>query len=160
MSLLEQMQEFRGRSEPQEAVDLHFQRNVAAIEAVLRKYVRFDAAVAVAVSDLWPPNVASPIKHLFAWAVLLGLKSDSNDAQAIETHEDFARFLAELYAAWPEFPTLEDCSIEADWGQVRVPLGDSYVPMFYGSCIERLPDFVQAFRMTHAGNQLALADMD
>lgn len=159
-SLLKQMKEFRGSSEQQAEVDAHFQRDVAAVEAVLRKYVRLDAAVALAVSDLWPANVASPVKHMFAWAVLLGLQSDSDDAQSIQTQEDFARFLAELYAAWPEFPMLEDCSIEADWGQVRVPLGDSYVPMFYGSCVERLPDFVQAFRITHAGNQAALADMD
>lgn len=159
-SLLKQMQEFRGSSEQQAEVDAHFQRDVAAVEAVLRKYVRFDAALALGVSDLWPPNVTSPVKHLFAWAVLLGLESDSDGAQPIQTYEDFARFLTELYAAWPEFPMLEDCSIEADWGQVHVPLGDSYVPMFYGSCVERLPDFVQAFRITHAGNQAALADMD
>ncbi|MGC4090838.1 MAG: hypothetical protein QM756_23785 [Polyangiaceae bacterium] len=159
-SLLKQIQDFRFRSEQQEEVDLHFQRDVVAVEAVLRKYVRFDAALALAISDLWPPNVASPVKHLFAWAVLLGLESDSDGAQSMQTYEDFARFLTELYAAWPEFPMLEDCPIEADWGQVRVPLGDSYVPMFYGSCVERLPDFVQAFRITHAGNQAALADMD
>jgi len=154
--LLKQMQEFRGSSE----VDERFQRDVAAVEAVLRKYVRFDAALALNVSDMWPLNVASPIKHLFAWAVLLGIERDSDGAQPVQTYEDFARFLSELYAAWPEFPMLEDCSIEADWGQVHVTLGDSYVPMFYGSCVERLPDFVQAFRITHAGNQSALADMD
>jgi hypothetical protein len=159
-SLLKQMLEFRGSSERQAEIDLHFQRDVAAVEAVLRKYVPFDAAVALAVSDLWPQNVAGPIKHLFAWAVLLGLQSDSNDPQLIQSYQDFARFLTELYAVWPQFPTLEDCSIEADWGQVRVPLGDGYVPMFYGSCVERLPDFVQAFRITYASNQAALADMD
>lgn len=159
-SLLKQMQDFRFKSEQQEEVDLHFQRDVVAVVAVLRKYERFDAAVALAISDLWPPNVASPVKHLFAWAVLLGLESESDGAQSMKTYEDFTRFLTELYAAWPEFPMLEDCSIEADWGQVHVPLGDSYVPMFYGSCVERLPDFVQAFRITHAGNQSALADMD
>lgn len=158
--MLKQMQEFFGRSERQEEIDLRFQRDVVAVETVLRRYVRIDVAVAIAVSDLWPPNVASPVKHLFAWAVLLGLQSDSNDAQSIQTYEDFTRFLAELHAAWPEFPTLEDCPIEGDWGQVRVALGDNYVPMFYGSCVERLPDFVQAFRITHAGNQAALADMD
>lgn len=159
-SLLKQMQDFRFKSEQQVEVDLHFQRDVVAVEAVLRKYVRFDAAVALAMSDLWPPNVASPVKHLFVWTVLLGLESDSDGAQSMQTYEDFARFLTELYATWPEFPMLEDCSIEADWGQVHVPLGDSYVPMFYGSCVERLPDFVQAFRITHADNQAALADMD
>lgn len=159
-SLLKQMQRFRGSSEQEAAVDAHFQRDVSAVEAVLRKYVRFDAAVALGVSDLWPLNVASPVKHLFAWAVLLGLERDPDAARSIQTYEDFKSFLTELYAAWPEFPMLEDCSIEADWGQVRIPLGDGYVPMFYGSCVERLPDFVQAFRITHAGNQAALADMD
>ena len=134
-SLLKQIQEFRSSSAQQEEADQNFQRDVAAVEGVLRSYIRFDAAVALAISDLWPPNVTSPVKHLFAWAVLLGLQSDSNDAQSIQTHEDFARFLTELYAAWPEFPMLEDCAIEADWGQVRVSLGDSYVPMFYGSCV-------------------------
>lgn len=158
--LLKQMQEFHGRSERHEEAELHFQRNVVAVEEVLGKYVRFDTAVALAVSDLWPPNVASPIKHLFAWAIFLGLQSESNDARPIQTHEEFAGFLAELYAAWPAFPMLEDCLIEADWGQVRAPLGDDYVTIFYGSCIERLPDFVQAFRITHAGNAAALADMD
>lgn len=158
--LFKQMHAFHSSSEQQVEVYAHFQRDVAAVEAVLRKYVRFDAALALSVSDLWLPNVASPVKHLFAWAVLLGLESDSDDAQSIQSYEDCARFLTELYSAWPEFPTLEDCSIEADWGQVRVLLGDSYVPMFYGSCVERLPDFVQAFRITHAGNQAALADMD
>jgi hypothetical protein len=159
-SLLKEMREFRDSSERQAEVDAAFQREVAAAEAVLRKYVRFDAAVALSVSDLWPPNVASPVKHLFAWAVLLRLESDSDSAQSIHTYEEFSRFLSELYAAWPAFPTLEDCSLEADWGQIRVRLGDSYAPMFYGSCVERLPDFVEAFRITYAGNQAALVDMD
>ena len=159
-SLIKQFCESRGRSEQQAEVDARFQSDVAAVEAVVRRYVRFDVTLALSVSDLWPPNVASPVKHLFAWAVLLGLQRDEGDAQSIQTYEDFARFLTELYAAWPEFPMLEDCTIEADWGQVRVPLGDSYVSMFYGSCVERLPDFVQAFRITHADNQAALADMD
>jgi len=55
---------------------------------------------------------------------------------------------------------LEDFVPETDWGQVQVRLGDEFVPMFYGSCIERTPDFVEAFRITRASNQPALADMD
>lgn len=157
---LEQTPKFHDKSERKAEMDPHFQRGVKAVEAVLRKYVRFDSALALNVSDLWPSNVASPVKHLFAWGVLMGLESDSDDAQSIQTYEGFASFLTELYAAWPRFPMLEDCSIEADWGQIKVPLGDEYVPMFYGSCVERLPDFVQAFRVAHAGNQEALADMD
>jgi hypothetical protein len=159
-ALLSELQAFRGSSERQAEVDGRFKRDVEAVEAVLGKYVRADAAVALGVSDLWLPNVASQVKHAFAWAVLLGLDGELEDAQPIATYEEFSRFVSELYTAWPNFPTLEDFSPEADWGHVRVRLGDSYVPMFYGSSIERLPDFVEAFRITHAGNEAALGDMD
>lgn len=158
--LLKEMQPFRDSPERHAQVDDRFQRDVSTIADVLRKYARFDAAVALGVSDLWPPNVSSPIKHLFAWAVLLGLDSELESPQSITTYADFTRFISEIYAVWPSFPMLEDFSPEADWGQVKVRLGDDYVPMFYGSCIERLPDFVQSFRITHAGNSAALADMD
>ncbi len=158
--LLKEMQSSRGSSERYAQVEAHFQRDVSAVKGVLRKYALFDAAVALGVSDLWPPNVASPVKHLFACAVLLGLDSELESPQSIKTYADFSRFVADLYSAWPSFPMLEDFSPDADWGQVRVRLGENYVPMFYGSCIERLPDFVQAFRITHAGNGVALADMD
>ena len=150
----------RDHSEQHTQAEADFQRDVSAVEGVLHKYARFDAAIALGVSDLWPPNVASPVKHLFAWSVLLGLDSDPESPQSIKTYEDFRHFAAKLYSAWPSFPTLEDFSPEADWGQVRVRLGENYVPMFYGSCIERPPDFVEAFRITKAGNAAALADMD
>ncbi|TWG40803.1 hypothetical protein ATF69_0470 [Acidovorax delafieldii] len=107
-SLSKHRWEFSGRSKQQAESDVRFQRDVAAVEAVLCKYVRFDVALALSVSDLWPPNVASPVKHLFAWAVLLGIQGDESNAQPIQTYEDFTRFLTELYAVWPEFPMLED----------------------------------------------------
>src|SRR5690606_32305230 len=69
-------------------------------------------------------------------------------------------FTEALYAAWPEFPMLEDFSPEADWGQTKVGLAQDFVPMFYGSCIERTPDFVEAFRITYAHVPEALAHMD
>ncbi|WP_231638306.1 hypothetical protein [Piscinibacter sakaiensis] len=158
--LIKEMQAFRGRPERHAEVEAHFLKDVAAVEGLLRQYARLDASVALGVSDLWPPNVASPVKHVFVWAVLLGLESEPSSPQRIETYEDFSRFATAIYAACPSFPSLEDFSPEADWGQVRARLGDGYVPMFYGSSVERLPDFVKAFRITHAGNGLALADMD
>lgn len=158
--LLRDMQAFRDRAGRGAEIEAQFQRDVNAVREVLRKYARLDAAVAIGVSDLWPANVASPVKHIFAWAVLLGMDPDSENAQGITTYEAFSRFASELYEAWPDFPMLEDFAPEADWGQVKVRLGENYVPMFYGSCIERVPDFVQAFRITHAGSEAALADMD
>lgn len=142
------------------SVEKRFAQDVARVENVLRKYVRIDAAIALGVSDLWPQNAASPVKHLLAWAVLLGLDPVCKGLRPINTYADFRQFAEELYGGWPSFPMLEDFSPEADWGQIRIRLGSEYVPMFYGGPVERTPDFVEAFRITQAGNTAALADMD
>lgn len=137
-----------------------FQERVVETRAVLGRYRRIDTAIALSVSDLWPANTASPIKHIFAWDVLLDLGQSDPDAQPIASYAEFQAFAKALYAAWPDFPSLEDFAPEADWGQTRVCLGLDFVPMFYGSCIERTPDFVEAFRITYADHPEALAHMD
>lgn len=78
----------------------------------------------------------------------------------IVTYADFKTFAKSLYEIWPEFPMFEDFSPEADWGHTKVSLGRDFVPMFYGSCIERTPDFVEAFRITYAHVPEAMAHMD
>ncbi|MEZ8108913.1 hypothetical protein ACED56_07505 [Vibrio splendidus] len=137
-----------------------FAQKRSQMRLFLEKYRRIDAAVAIGVSELWPQNVASSVKHSFTWMTLLGIKNSSLSSRAISTYDEFKEFTTELYKIWPEFPTLEDFSPEADWGQVKVGLGTEFVPMFYGSCIERTPDFVEAFCITNAGNTKALAYMD
>lgn len=137
-----------------------FQEHVDATRKVLRKYKRLDAAIALGVSELWPANAGSPVKHIFAWAILIGLPDDEESGMAIANFADFRAFSEALYAAWPEFPMLEDFSPEADWGATKTSLGQAFVPMFYGSCIERTPDFIEAFRITYADVPEAQAHMD
>ena len=158
--MLKNLLQARGTDSRREAVEKEFAQHVTAVRAVLKRYEPFDAALAIAVSDLWPANVASPIKHILSWAILAGMEHVSGDALRITTYEEFKAFAEALIAAYPDFWMLEDFIPEIDWGQVRVPLHDELVPMFYGSCIERTPDFVEAFRITHASNEEALADMD
>ncbi len=140
--------------------DKKFQEQLQTTRDVLRRYRRVDVAVALCVSDLWPANVGSIVKHIFAFEQLLGMKTNGPEDSAIATYEEFSTFTQALYAAWPEFPMLEDFIPEADWGQVRVRLGSEFVPMYYGSCIERTPDFVEAFRITYADSPQALEQMD
>jgi hypothetical protein len=137
-----------------------FAQHVANVQRVLDRFEPLDVALAIAVSDLWPANAASPVKHILAWVILVQLEHVSEDRQHINTYEEFKSFAEDLIAAYPDLPMLEDFVPETDWGKVRVPLHDEFVPMFYGSCIERTPDFVEAFRITHAGNEQALADMN
>lgn len=133
---------------------------VEPVRALLRQYVRLDAAIALSISELWPANTGSPIKHIFAWCVLLDLPHAPQQGMPIDSYADFKAFVEALYEVWPEFPMLEDFSPEADWGQTKVRLGQDFVPIFYGSCIERTPDFVEAFRITYAHVPGAQAHMD
>lgn len=137
-----------------------YYKRFEAVRALLRQYDRLDAAIALSVSDLWPANTGSPIKHIFAWRVLLELPYNVQGEISIANYADFKAFAEALYDAWPEFQMLEDFSPEADWGQIKVRLGQAFVPMFYGSCIERTPDFVDAFRITYAHVPEAQAHMD
>lgn len=137
-----------------------FHERLEATRALIRQYKRLDAAIALSVSELWPANAGSPIKHIFAWGVLLDLPEDGQGRMPIANYADFKVFAETLYETWPEFPMLEDFSPEADWGQIRVRLDQAFVPMFYGSCIERTPDFVEAFRITYAHIPEALAQMN
>lgn len=158
--MLENLLQTRRPNSHREAVEKEFAQHVSAVRTVLERYEPFDATLAIAVSDLWPANAASPIKHILAWAILSGMPPISEKALRINTYEDFKTFAEALIAAYPDIPMLEDFVPEIDWGNVRVPLLDEHVPMFYGSCIERTPDFVEAFRITQASNREALADMD
>jgi hypothetical protein len=97
---------------------------------------------------------------MFAWSVLLDLPDDCEDGRTIASYADFKLFLEALYEAWPAFQMLEDYSPEADWGQTKIRLGRDFVPIFYGGCIERMPDFIEAFRITYAHIPEALAHMN
>lgn len=158
--LLREMLEFHERVAYEEDQENPFSKRVETTRALLRQYGRLDAAIALSVSELWPANTGSPIKHIFAWGVLLDIPDDVQEGRPIASYADFKAFAETLYETWPEFPMLEDFSPEADWGQTKVRLGREFVPMFYGSCIERTPDFVEAFRITYAHVPEAQADMD
>lgn len=158
--LLRELHSFQRPASRNGGLEKVFQNQLEATRDVLRGYKHIDAAIALNVSDLWPANAASPIKHIFAWAVLLDLGQSDPEAKPITSFEDFQTFAKALYSTWPEFPMLEDFTPEADWGQIRVRLGADFVPMFYGSCIERTPDFVEAFRITYGAHPEAQAQMD
>lgn len=159
-ALLQMLHSLQAAGAHKRQPEKRFQEQIASTRDVLQRYNRIDAAIALSVSDLWPANTGSPVKHIFAWGVLLGLGASAAEAVSISNYEEFQNFASALYAVWPEFPMLEDFTPEADWGHTRVRLDTDFVPVFYGSSIERIPDFIEAFRITHAANPAALAHMD
>ncbi|MCC9597768.1 MULTISPECIES: hypothetical protein [unclassified Rubrivivax] len=137
-----------------------FTEQVRKTRDLLRQYDAADVAIAIGVSELWPPNAGSPVKHALAWCVFLDTPLKGRGGKKINNYAEFREFSEALYETWPKFPTLEDFSPEADWGQIKVRLGGRFVPVLYGSSIERVPDFIEAFRITYADVPNALAQMD
>lgn len=150
----------RHRSAYEAEQESRFRKHVEAINRLLQQYSCRDAAIALCVSELWPANAGSSVKHMLTWRLLLGLQSEDHGGMAITSYDEFKGFLEALYATWPELPMLEDFSPETDWGHVKVRLDGDFVPIFYGSCLERTPDFIEAFRITYADNPKAQAHMD
>lgn len=127
----------------------------------LKKYNQLDAAIAIFISELWPANSASPIKHAYAWRILLA-QSAEQKTKTIKSYMCFKHFLEGLYKSWPSFPMLEDFPVQADWGQIKITskIGNSFSSIFYGSILERTPDLIESFRIAFAGNSEATTDIE
>lgn len=158
--LLRQMMSWHDQFGERKQLKDAFLVQVRQTRTLLSQYDASDVALAIGVSELWPANAGSHVKHAFAWCVFLNFPLEGRGGKKIESYADFQQFAEALYAAWPHFPTLEDFSPEADWGQTKVSLGGRFLPVFYGSSIERVPDFIEAFRITYADVPDALAQMD
>jgi len=98
---------------------------------------------------------------MLATLVCLAMPPEEFDeVKSVASFEDFAEFLEQLRPLLPDLPMLEDFVPEADWGDVRVSGATGFEPIFYGGSVERMPDFIEAFRLLAADQPRALADMN
>ena len=125
------------------------------------QYSAEDVLLALGVSDLWIPNISSQVKHHFALGVAVSMSPDQFlAAQKLDTYAAFSDFIGAVYKLLPGFPLLEDFVPEPDWGDIRVTSNGNYPTIFYGSNVERIPDFIAAFRILRADQADALKDME
>lgn len=130
------------------------------LTALFARYTADDVIVSLNISDLWIPNISSQIKHTLAFCAAISMdRSEYSGRCDIGTYIEFKEFAESLYELLPEFPMLEDYIPEPDWGEVWHESIGSRLKIFYGGAIERIPDFISAFLMTHAENPDALEDM-
>jgi hypothetical protein len=140
--------------------DKKFEKVQRDLEATFTAYSAEDVILTLGVSDLWLPNIASQIKHFFAFGIFVAIAPDRFALNSrIENYNTFCDLLKHIHEILPTFPTLEDYVPEADWGEVRSHWQGKSLRLFYGSALERVPDFVEAFRLTNADKPLALDDM-
>src|SRR5207247_4823860 len=106
-----------------------------------------DCAYALLIFELWLPNIASTIKiQLFA-GMLASLAPERKEPVLLSDYSKFCDFCSSLVASSPTFTLLEDYIPEADWGEVKFPFEESLYKIFYGGVVERICDFLSAFRI-------------
>lgn len=137
-----------------------FQASCGGVRAVLTRFHPGDALTAVNISDLWQPNRASQVQHHLAFSLLVSTPADSFAPARMTTYEDFSGFCNALMEALPEFSMLEDYVPEADWGEVKVLLGEEPVAILHGGPVQRIVDHMEAFRICHANDSQAVADLE
>jgi hypothetical protein len=137
-----------------------FTRRRSQLEKLFEQYNPHDVCIALNVSDLWLPNISSQVKHLLAFSIFASM-SPLRFAfdKRIDSYEAFREFVSEMYGTLPDFSMLEDYVPETDWGEVKVFSQGQYLRLFYGSSIERMSDYVDAFKLQHCSSPLALNDL-
>ena len=147
-------------SRKQDAQHDDYVRCRSELENLFTCYNAGDTYLALGVSDLWLPNISSQIKHYFALTILGAIPPDRFISNTrLDTYASFRIFIERLYALLPNFPTLEDYVPEMDWGEVKILSQGKILRLFYGSAVERIPDFVEAFKIKNARRPAALDDM-
>lgn len=141
--------------------DASFVQVTKQLREIFARHRAEDVILAGTISELWLPNITSQVKHQLVLRVAVSMPPhEYTGIQSLDSYEDFQAFLLDLYAALPSFPTMEDYVPEPDWGEVSLDVRDALVPVMYGGSVERIIDFVTAFRMAQAENFPATQDMD
>ncbi|MGJ7608622.1 hypothetical protein ACSFA7_30095 [Variovorax sp. LT1R20] len=138
-----------------------FREETAAVYGYFARYAAIDVILSLSISELWRPNRSSQVKHSLAMLVALSMQPDDFQGhRSIVTHAEFAEFLDGLKQLLPRFPMLEDFVPQADWGDVRVASAIGFKRIFYGGSVERIPDFIEAFRLLRSDHPGAAGDMN
>lgn len=126
----------------------------------LKQYSPVDIVIAINTIELWPLNISSLVKQSILVNAFLSIKeNDFKYNKAINNYDEFCKFSSYLINLLPTFPMLEDFVPEIDWGEVKVNVDNQYFNIFYGGCIERVPDFLQSFLIIHGDKREAIVDM-
>lgn len=134
-------------------------RSVEAVRAQLTSVRAIDAYVALLIDELWLPNISAQGRHALAASVFVSEKSSAFADRSLDTYAEFSEFLGRLHALLPTFPMMDDYVPELDWGQVRIVFEGKTYRMMYGGAFERMPDFIQAFRLAKTGGEPGRNDL-
>lgn len=150
----------RAMEERRDMFEQAFQLSCSRVSEVLMRFHPGDVLTAVNISDLWQPNRASQVKHQLAFSLLVSTPAEYFSPARMATYGDFLDFCNALIEALPDFSMLEDYVPEADWGEVKVLLGQEPVAILHGGPVQRIVDYVEAFRICHGEGTQAVIDLE
>ncbi|WP_455811267.1 hypothetical protein [Pseudomonas graminis] len=131
------------------------------LTSIYKEYNLAELFLTLSISELWLPNISSPVKHTIAFSTLLSMDvSTFNNQKELKTYQQASELFSIIYKILPDIPQMEDFVPEQDWGKIRIPWGDNIYRIFYGSSIERLYDYIQAFGIRYAEYPIILKQMD
>lgn len=131
------------------------------LTSVYKEYNLAELFLTLSISELWLPNISSPVKHTIAFNTLLSMDvSTFNNQKELKTYQQASEFFSIIYKILPNIPQMEDFVPEQDWGQIKMPWGDNIYIIFYGSSVERLYDYIQAFGIRYAEYPIILKQME
>ena len=129
--------------------------------SLFRKYSFNDVYQSLIISDHWLPNISSMLKHCLAMYCCISIdEKDFNQIDQISSYDDFKVLIKHLYKLLPDNPMIEDFFPEADWGEIKYQWNDKQYKIFYGGSVERVTDFIDAFRLSHSTDSDALLQLE
>lgn len=128
--------------------NISFNSSAKKISSIFQGYSVKDLVIALFVSDIWLPNIASQVKHQFLYAIFISIEKDKfNKTNRIYSYNDFKIFLGKVYPLLTSFPYMEDYVPELDWGDVKFHHKEINYKIFYGCEIGNIYDYLMLFQM-------------
>jgi hypothetical protein len=134
-------------------------RCIEAVRAHLTTVSAIDAYLALLIAELWLPNLSAQTRQALALSVFVSVKAPAFGDSRLATYTQFSDFIRRLHELLPTFPMTDDYVPELDWGQVRVVFEGRSYRLMYGGAFERMPDFIDAFRLAGTGGVAGRDDM-
>ncbi|HGA5165977.1 TPA: hypothetical protein ACIS3S_004267, partial [Salmonella enterica subsp. enterica serovar Orientalis] len=87
------------------------------LTSIYTEYNFAELFLTLSISELWLPNISSPVKHTIAFNTLLSMNvSTFNNQKELKTYQQASEFFGIIYNILPDIPQMEDFVPEQDWG--------------------------------------------
>src|SRR5260370_3700969 len=110
---------------------------------ILYQYSIEDIAETLFITDVFPANIAAPVKISLLWETFRAsepLKYQTENK--IKSYKDYQALASRLITLIPSYPTVEDVAYPPDWGEVKYRFEENDYKFFYYGDLENPYDYL------------------